>query len=72
MDLLCTESSTSLLFPMSPKHRKPPCSGGPPVQEHTSSESYVSECPMESDPEELKKSSVVYGHAGHPHASHKG
>lgn len=71
MDLLCTKSCTSLLFPGSPKPKRPPCSGGPLVQEYLSSESPVSECPMEADPEELKKGCVVCGHAGCPHALHK-
>lgn len=55
MDLLCTESCTSLLFPGSPKLKRPPCSGGPPVQKHLSTESHVSECPTEAELEELKK-----------------
>lgn len=58
-DLLCTESCTSLLFPGSPKPKRQPCSGGSPAQEHMNSESHVSECPVDTDPEELKKSNPL-------------
>lgn len=60
MDLLYAELSVSLLFLGSPRPKRPPCSGSPSVQEHRRSDSHVSECPTEADPEELQKSSMSH------------